>query len=166
MTTRRVILKWSLGLSTGLLSGLTLRPARAQLGERLAVVVAKESSLRALSQYELKKLYLGTPMTNPSGDSIVPFNQNPNSPDRVLFERRVLGMTPEQVARYWIDRKIRGEGGAPKAVSPPDLLQRVISKLPHSVGYVRADQVRDDVRVISIDGKLPSDSAYALFADY
>lgn len=164
MLTRRAVLKWSLGIAAGSWSGLTTQRAGAQIIERLAVVVAKDSPLLELSQYELKKLYLGTDLTDPSGARIVPFNQAPKSPDRVAFDSRVLGMSPDQIAQYWIDRKIRGQGGSPKAIGPADLLQRVISKLPHSIAYVRADEVREDVRVIAIDGRKPSDAAYALFS--
>jgi hypothetical protein len=157
-------LKWSIGATAAAWADLPCRSASAQLGERLAVVVAKDSPLLELSEFELKKLYLGSQITDPSGERIVPFNQMPKSPDRIAFDSRVLSMTPEQVAQYWIDRKIRGQAGAPKAVGPADLLQRVISKLAHSVAYVRLDQVRDDVRVIAIDGKTPHDEAYALFS--
>jgi hypothetical protein len=156
-------LQWSIGITAGVFAGVPAQSARAfELNDRLAIVVAKDSPLKELSQYELKKLYLGTELTDPSGTRIVPFNQMPKSPDRVAFDTRVLGMSSDQVAQYWIDRKIRGQSGAPKSVGPADLLQRVISKLPHSIAYVRVDQLRDDVRAIAIDGRLPTDNAYAL----
>jgi hypothetical protein len=92
----------------------------------------------------------------------VPFNQASSSPDRVAFEEKVLGMSPDEVASYWIDRKIRGQSGAPKSVGSAELVQKVVSKVDHSIAYVRLDQVRPEVRVIAIDGKLPSDAAYQL----
>jgi len=162
MTTRREILKWSVGAAAFAMA-LPLRSARAQVQSSLAVVVAKISPIQHLSQFELKKLYLGSNISDSAGERIIAFNQAPNSPDRVSFEQRVLGMTPDEVARYWIDRKIRGEGGAPKSVGSAELLQRVVSKLEHSVAYVRADQVRPDVRVVAIDGSVPGDAAYRLF---
>ena len=78
------------------------------------------------------------------------------------FEDKVLGMTPDEVASYWIDRKIRGQSGAPKAVGSPELVQKVVSKVDHSIAYVRLDLVRPEVRVIAIDGRLPTDAAYQL----
>jgi hypothetical protein len=162
MPTRRDLLKLSVVAAGGCLGVWPAASARAQAATSLAIVVAKASPIRELTQFELKKLYLGSLITDSSGERIIPFNQNPNAPDRVLFEDRVLGMTPEEVARYWIERKIRGQGGAPKAVSPADLLQKVVSRLEHSVAYVRADQVLPDVRVISIDGRVPGDGSYGL----
>lgn len=163
MTTRRELLKWSAAV---LAAGGGLAPASralAQAPDALAIVVARNSPIVELSQYELKRLYLGSLITDSSGERIIAFHQAPNSPDRQRFEERVLGMNQEELARYWIDRKIRGQGGAPKAVSPVELLQKVVSKMEHSVAYVRVANVGPDVRAISIDGRLPADGAYGLF---
>jgi hypothetical protein len=162
MTSRRDILKWSAAAAAAALVGVRSRRAQAEPFP-LAIVVSRNSPLQNLTQFELKKLYLGSPINDPSGEAIVPFNQAPKSPDRVAFEAKVLGMSPEQTTSYWIDRKIRGQSGAPKAVGTADLVQRVISKLDHSIAYVRLDQLRPDVRFIAIDGKVPSDAAYQLF---
>jgi len=162
VATRRDLLKWSVSAAT--MAGLPLGLASAEVQSALAVVVARTSPIKQLSQFELKKLYLGSIINDPSGERIVAFNQAPSSPDRVAFEERVLGLSPDEVARYWIDRKIRGEGGAPKAVGSVELLQRVVSKLEHSVAYVRVDQVRPEVRMVAIDGAVPGDAAYRLFA--
>ncbi|HEU4581270.1 MAG TPA: hypothetical protein VFS67_23590 [Polyangiaceae bacterium] len=161
MTSRREFLR--LSASAAFTLGFPLGTASAQ-AQTLALVVAKNSPIQQLSQYELKKLYLGANINDPSGERIIAFNQAPNSPDRVAFEQRVLGMSSEEVSRYWIDRKIRGESGAPKAVGSVELLQRVVSKLEHSVAYVRADQVRPEVRIVAIDGSVPGDSGYRLYA--
>ena len=163
MLTRRQFVKGALGAVAGLTHGLGSAMAHAQASaDSLAIVVSKESPILTLTEYELKKLYLGTNISGPTGTRIIPFNQAPSSPDRVLFESRVLGMTPDEVARYWIDRKIRGQGVPPKVVSPADLLQKVVSRLEHSVAYVRVGQVSGDVRVIAIDGHLPGDGSYGL----
>lgn len=158
--TRREMLSWSLvALAGGRGSPQNSEPAP----DRLAIVVALESPIRALSRFELKKLYLGAHISDPAGERIMPFNQPLSAPDRLSFESRVLGMSPDEVARYWIDRKIRGESGAPKAVAPVDVLQRLVSRLVHSIAYVRVGQVLPQVRPIAIDGRLPADDDYRLF---
>jgi hypothetical protein len=43
-------------------------------------------------------------------------------------------------------------------------LQRVVSRMEHSVAYVRAGSLRPEVRAIAIDGAIPGDSSYRLFA--
>jgi hypothetical protein len=161
MPRRRDILKWSAAAAVAALCESAARCAHAD-APRLALVVARQSPLQQLSRFELKKLYLGAHIVDPSGERIIPFNQSANAPDRLAFEQKVLGMSPDQVASYWIDRKIRGQSGAPKAAGSPELVQKVVSKVEHSIAYVRLEQVRPEVRVIAIDGKLPTDAAYQL----
>jgi hypothetical protein len=74
-------------------------------------------------------------------------------------------MGSETLARYWIDRKIRGEGGAPRMVASVELLQKVASRLPCAVAYLRLDQVGSELRVLSIDGYWPGDAGYPILAD-
>src|SRR5262245_17877439 len=97
VATRREILKWSMGTMGAFVAGVPFG-ADAQNQVSLALVVAKSSPIQQLSQFELKKLYLGSNINDPSGERIIAFNQAPNSPDRVAFENKVLGMTPDEVA--------------------------------------------------------------------
>jgi hypothetical protein len=161
MTSRRQFIGSLVALG---IFGSPRRAAAAPTGERIALVVAQDSPIRELSRFELKKLYLGARIEDAAGGRIVPFNQAQGSADRVAFEANVLGMAPDEIARYWIDRKIRGESGAPRALSPVDVLQRVVSRLEHSITYVRVSQILPHVRPIAIDGRLPADDAYKLFA--
>lgn len=163
-TTRRGLLIWS-GLSVLALS-LTASPADAGPGdEPLAIVVAKNSSVQELTMYELKRLYMGDSMNTPDGKKLLPLNRGTKTGERVGFDQSVLGMSPDEAARYWIDRRIRGRSGAPKSVDPANVVQKVVSRLPGAVSYVRRSEVSDEVRVIRVDGKLPGDSGYGVTAN-
>jgi hypothetical protein len=164
MTSRRDILKWSTAAAGSALVGLPFRRAEAQ-SFALAIVVSRDSPIEALTEFELERLYLGSRILDPSGEPIVPFNQAAKLPDRVAFEANVLGMSPEQAVSYWIDRKIRGQSGAPKALGSADLVQRVVSRMDHAITYVSLQQMRSDVRFIAVDGKVPTDAAYDLFVE-
>lgn len=155
---RRALLKGLLGAVSA--NTLGAPSAWATPEDKLAVIVSAQSPLRALTRFQLKQVFLGATILNPAGESIIPFNHAPNSADRVAFDQTVLGMTPDEVVRYWIERRIRGERGAPRTAPSIDLLQRVIEKLPDSVGYVRVSQLRPGLRVLAVDGRLPSDAAY------
>jgi hypothetical protein len=69
-------------------------------------------------------------------------------------------MSPDQVARYWVDRKIRGQSGPPKSIDSPSVLQRVVAQIKASIGYVRVS----DVRVLPVDGRSPHDPDYPVQA--
>jgi hypothetical protein len=130
-------------------------------GERvpLAVIVSKGSPLNELSSAQLTRMYLGD-MVDFSGGRLIPLNRSTGTEERQQFDRVVLGKSPDEMARYWIDRKIRGQSGAPKAVEPVDVYERVVSKLDGAIGYVRISDVRGDVKVLRIDGKGPTDPGY------
>ncbi|MFO7177162.1 MAG: hypothetical protein DIU78_000555 [Pseudomonadota bacterium] len=128
----------------------------------LAVVVAKDSPVSDLSFATLKRLYLGENVNAPGGKRLIPLNHAALSQDRIGFDRAVLGMSAEAVARYWIDRKIRGQSGPPKAVQPTDVLQRVVSHLDGAISYVRHEEVRPELKIVRIDGKAPGDPNYAI----
>jgi hypothetical protein len=131
---------------------------------RLSVVVAKNLPLTDLSIKDLRNLYKGDKILGPNGKQLIPLALPIHSPERTAFDYAVLSMSPELVASYWIDRKIRGQSGAPKSIESSDLLLRVVSKLEGAVGFVRDTDLRDSVHGIRIDGKLPIDPSYPVQA--
>src|SRR5690606_14686648 len=151
MITRRGLL--TLGAVALFSLGLTASPADAGTPsqEPLAIVVAKNSAVHELSLYQLKRLYLGDSMNTPDGKKLLPLNRGTNTHERVGFDKSVLNMTPEEAARYWIDRRIRGLSGAPKSVDPANVLQKVVARLPGSVSYVRQHELSDAVKVVKVD---------------
>jgi hypothetical protein len=165
MTTRRAFLIGCGGALVGLTTETFTKYAWAgSLGEPLAVIVSKDSALNDMSLFELKRLYSGDPMTGPDGKNLIPLNRGTAAIERIGFDESVLGMSQEQAARYWIDRRIRGQSGAPKSVDPSAVVQRIASRLAGSVAYVLQREVTDQVKVLRIDGKTPGQAGYAVFA--
>lgn len=137
-------------------------PASAESTMPIAIVVAKSSPLTNLSLYQLKHLYLGELLTDPDGKRLIPLNQPVQSYDRSAFDANVLGMSPDQQASYWIDRRIRGLSGSPRTVDSGDLAQRIVARLDGAVAYLPISAVRPDVKVVRVEGKLPGDPGYRL----
>ena len=151
-----------IGFTACLLVGGAFRPANAESPVPLAVVVAKNSPLTNLSMYELKHLYLGEFLTDPDGKRLIPLNQSTQSHDRSAFDVTVLGMSFDQQSAYWIDRRIRGLSGSPRAVDSDDLVQRIVARLDGAVAYLPVSAVRSDVKIVRVDGKLPTDPGYRI----
>ncbi len=160
LTRRNVLSAWTVAAAV-LALGAMSEVVNAEERTRLAVIVASTSSINGLSLAELRRMYLGDPVDS-GGQRLIALNRAPSAKERLAFDRLVLGMSEEEVARYWVDRKIRGQSGAPKAIDPADVHQRVVAKLPGAVGYVRSSELRDDVKVLRIDGKAPTDRGYPL----
>lgn len=129
--------------------------------EPLAVIVASGSPLQQVSLTELRNLYMGLSQ-RVQGHKVIPLNQATGVPGRQAFDRRVLGMSPDAAGRYWIGRRIRGEGRPPRSVGSERLVARVVARLPGAIGYVAVSQVVPGVRALAVDGKTPSSPGYPL----
>jgi hypothetical protein len=99
------------------------------------------------------------------GKTLVPFNAEPKTATRAGFDRGVLGMSPDEVGRYWVDRKVRGQSGAPRSLPSVMHVQKVVAKFPNAISYLPADQLPADVQAVKLDGVAYTDGGYALFSD-
>ena len=142
------------------LAVLTPRAVRASNDVALAIIVSPESKLTNISVADLQRVFQSERLTDPDGSKLIPLNHPPKTVDRVGFDLVVLGMDPEAVGRFWIDRKIRGGSGPPRTVESLATLRRVVEKLPGAIGYIRPAQLSSEVRAIRVDGKLPEDPGY------
>ncbi len=156
---RRILLR-SL-LLTPAMAGVRGAWAAESRGVELAVVIAQNSPLKELSFGDLRRLFTSEPMSDPSGTRLVPLNHPPRTPDRVGFDRVVLGMDPDTVGKFWLDRRIRGQSGAPRTVDSLGMLLKVVARLPGAIGYVRPQYMRE-VSALKIEGLLPGKPGYRL----
>jgi hypothetical protein len=138
---------------------LRVRAARADA--TLIIVTGKASAVTNVSRGELKRLFLGDPVSV-AGQTLTAFNLPGASAERQLFERLALGMTPDQVAKYWIDRRIRGQGGAPKTAPSPEVLLKVAANFPGAIVYLQPVPLGPAVKALSVDGKSSADPGYLL----
>lgn len=162
MITRRTTLMGCAAIASLLI--LAPLPAAADGGaEPLAIVTSKLGGVSELSLYQLQRLFLGDNV-QAGGHELIALNRDRKGAERTGFDKAVLGMSPEAAARYWIDRRIRGQSGAPKAVEPAAVIQRVVARLPRAVAYVRLRDVSPDVQVVRIDGRRPGDPGYPIHA--
>jgi hypothetical protein len=157
---RRSFLMCCVGLA-GVAATAAAAPVLGGQKVRLAIVVAKDSPISDISFYDLKRLYQGEAV-DANGKRLIPLNLFPQSEDRVRFDRAVLGLSPEDVSRYWIDRKIRGQSGAAKSRESSDLVKRVVLRVDGAIGYARLSELKPDVKVLRVDGKTPKDSGYSV----
>ena len=137
-------------------------PARAA-AVRLVLIVAKSSPVTNLSKNELKRLFMSEPVIV-SGVKLVPFNYMPNTPERTSFDRAVLGLSPDQVGRLWIDRRVRGQLPAPRAMPSTIYMIKVVEVFPNAIGYAPENKLSGLVRPVLVDGVPYQDPSYALNA--
>ncbi len=129
--------------------------------QKLVVVVAKGSPVTSISLTDLKRSFLGDRVTV-HDQVLVPFNTNPRTPERAGFDRSALGMSPDDVGRFWIDRKVRGQSGAPRDLPSVVYMAKVVAKFPGAIGYLAVDALTPDVQPVQVDGVAYTDPAYTI----
>jgi ABC-type phosphate transport system substrate-binding protein len=97
----------------------------------------------------LEKIFLRKQTEWPDGDRAIPLNAPPDDDRRHAFDRAVLGMSPDEVARYWLDLRIRGGGTAPREVGDAVLTVKLVAKLKGAIGYVPAGTSVEGVRIVA-----------------
>jgi hypothetical protein len=153
---RRQFIRMQLEL---LLPGALLSQSSTVLAEPSAVVpiVSSQSRLRDISLGTLERVFLGEPVKDSGGQRFVPFNHPPRTQTRVLFDGKVLNMSPDEVARYWVDQRIRGRGNPPRSVASVSLRKEVVGRFPGAISYIPVGHLGDDVRPLTVGG-VPFDS--------
>ena len=136
-------------------------PVRAQATEMLVVVVASSLRITDISSGTLRRVFTGY-MTEVGGHRLIPVNHPPHSQARSRFDRAVLGLGPEEIGRFWVDRRIRDEGQPPKTVPSAELAVRLAASLPGVITYARPDSLNSQVRALTVDGMKPGDQGYPL----
>jgi len=94
------------------LSLLVSAPVGAGSADVLAVVVNANVSVGHLSAAELEAIFTSSKRTWPDGSNIGAFSYAPDNDIRRIFDKVVLRMRAEEVAKYWIDQRVRGGGAA------------------------------------------------------
>lgn len=118
--------------------------------EAILVIVHKDVAAQSLSRDELRPIFQTKKNTWPDGSALRAFNLPDNESVRHGFDAAVLGLDPDRVTRYWIDRKIRG-GDRPPTIAPSHaLMVKVVGKTPGAIGYVDSKAALDaNVKVVA-----------------
>ena len=117
---------------------------------RLSVIAHPSVGERRLGEAELYGLFTGTVKRWGNGEPAIPMNLPPGTPLRAEFDRTILKGEPDEVAKFWIDQRIRGKGSAPRQIPTVEMMARVVSMLPGAVGYVDAEHVPPGVTVLAV----------------
>jgi ABC-type phosphate transport system substrate-binding protein len=138
---------------------LSLLPLPSLAGDSrdvVAVIAHKSVGIASISRDDLRPIFQTKKDTWPDGSKVKPFNLPDNNATRQGFDAAVLGLDPDRVARYWIDRKIRGGERPPQNAPSSAVMVKVIGKTPGAVGYVEASAVDATVKVVAkvVDGQV------------
>jgi hypothetical protein len=125
-------------------------PGRAQAeGDDIAVVVNRSNATPPMNRSQLSALFKAKTTQFPRGGRATPVNLPPDSPVRQAFDQAVLGLSPDEVERFWLDSKIRSGTGSPRHLPGPAALVRLVASDDTAIGYVPFAEAGDGVRVVA-----------------
>ena len=131
--------------------------------DNLAIVVNITNPVENLSLSELRQVFLGERSHWPNGRRITLVMMEPGQFERKALIREVCQMNEKDFSRHFLHGVFTGEVFvSPKTLASPVGVRKFVFNVPGAIGYVRASDVDSSVKVIRVDGRLPSDKEYGL----
>jgi len=162
-TSRAVLL---LASWLGLLVAAVPETARAEgsIGQDgIAIIVHKDTKADNLTMTELRNIFLANQQFWSDRSRIILLVRAPESDERDFVLNTIYQMDEGEFRKYWIGKMFRAEvPRGPKIVFSTDMTLDLIVAIPGAISFMRADKVTADVKVLRVDGKLPSDDGYPL----
>lgn len=150
-------------IAVALASGAMPSPLPAQTREPVAIVVHPESKVTDLTSAELRSIFLADRQFWNDRSRITLLVRAPSAYERDVVLHRVYRMDEAQFRQYWIGKMFRAEvATGPKIVASSDMAAQLVSAIRGAITFVPASEVRPNMRVVRIDGMLPSDPAYPI----
>lgn len=144
------------------LSSLASR-AQAQGTRPLAIVVNKSVPENNLSFTELRRIFLGEQQFWPDRSKVTLLVRAPTAYERSMVLDRIYRMDEDRFRQYWIGKMFRAEVAAgPKIVYSSEMALNLVSAIRGSITFIPLSAVTPEVKVLRIDGKLPSEPGYPL----
>jgi phosphate transport system substrate-binding protein len=136
---------------------------RTELDQSLAIVVNQSNPVNDLSLPEVRKVFLGERTHWPNGRRITLVMIEPGRPERAAILRELYHMSESELNRHFLHGLFTGQVlVSPKTLNTPVGVCKFVFNVPGAIGYLRASDVDDSVRVIRVDGRLPQDQNYSL----
>ena len=134
--------------------------------QSLAIVVNRANPVDNLSFSELRKIFLGRRSHWPNGRRIAVAMLDYGQPERETVLERIYQMDENAYRNYFLRGVFRGEVFvSPKTLASSTIVRKFIFNAPGGIGYLRANDLDDTVKVLRIDGHLPLDKDYILQID-
>jgi ABC-type phosphate transport system substrate-binding protein len=125
-------------------------PSRSIAGEEpIDIIVHPGSPITQLTAVEAEAIFTRSMTRWRDGSALIPLNLPSGSAERDRFDRVILKLDPDEVTRFWFDRRVRGMGLPPKQVRDSTLMLGVISNLRGAIGYVPASFSHAGVKTVA-----------------
>ena len=145
------------------LIGLVAPPALRAGDDDLVVIINKSNPVENLTKAQLRKMILGEQDSWAGGKKVNVILRTVGQPERDGALHSICGMSEDDFNQHILHANFSGDtGGAPKALSSAVAVRQLVMTLPGGVGFVRASDLNDSVKAVSIDGIAAGQPGYKI----
>ena len=119
----------------------------ATLPAQVAVIAHKSVPIDQIDKARLLDLYLGEIKKWEDGQPVVLFDLKQKDEARKAFYK-FLGKSSSRMKSIWIKNLLSGEGDPPESIKSQDDLLRRIASTAGAIGFIKKENVSDDVKVL------------------
>ena len=109
----------------------------ASAGEKVVVIV-NEANAQGVTAADLKNMYNDIVIHWNNNEPIDLYDTPVSAEARKIFSEKVLGMSPNEAAREWANRKITNTAKNPPKTTKEELVPKLVARDPNAIGYVSA----------------------------
>ena len=145
------------------LSSQQVRAQQTATADALAIIVHRSNPVDELSSAQLKRIYMFDMQNWPHGRKITVMVREKGQPERTEAIRLICGIAEAEYERHVLLQTFRGSlGPGPRAIQSVSAMLRFVFNVPGAIGYIPVDQIDGSVKVLRIDGLLPTEPSYPL----
>jgi ABC-type phosphate transport system substrate-binding protein len=147
-------------LLLGVLLGALLAPRPLPAADLRLRVIVHASRATALTNADVRAIYLKQKLYWPDGEAIVAINRESGSDARERFSRAIFGQSSRRMAEYWNRRYFDAGEFPPATLASDDAVVRFVTRTPNAIGYVlTGDGDLGDAVAVALDIAVSPDTA-------
>jgi ABC-type phosphate transport system substrate-binding protein len=129
----------------------------------LAIIVNRSNPVDDLSYADLRKVFMAERRHWSNGRKVTIVMREPGQAERETVLRQIYRMSESDFNRYFLQVAFQGDvQSAPKLLSTAAGVRKFVFNVPGAIGYLRAEEADDSVKVIRVDGRAPNEPGYKL----
>jgi ABC-type phosphate transport system substrate-binding protein len=141
-------------LASAVVLGVLCAAAQADSRPQVSfvVIVHKSNPVKTLSIIELRRMFLKQSRMWPHAEPVVPVDWDATSEMRQEFSKVVLNRSVREMADFWVQQSMTQGLAPPSTQKSAKSVLRFVASVPGAISYVRASDVDETVRVLTISG--------------
>ena len=131
--------------------------------QAIAIVVHDGTHIDDISLDQLRRIFLAEQQFWSDRSRITLLVRAPGAYEREFVLERIYQMNENQFRKYWIAKMFRAEvPSGPRIVFSTNMALELVTAIPGSITFMNASDVGETVKVVRVNGLLPSDDGYLL----